>query len=119
MFEDVGVFRDESTLSRAVEKVKELRERYHHVRVRDTSKTFNMELLSTWELGNMLDLALVTAESALARKESRGAHARQDFSQRDDANWLKHTLSWLQDDQVRLDYKPVTITRFTPKERVY
>ena len=70
-------------------------------------KVFNMEMLQTWELGNMLDLALVTAQSALARTESRGAHARDDFPQRDDANWLKHTLAWLDGEQVRLGYKPV------------
>jgi succinate dehydrogenase / fumarate reductase flavoprotein subunit len=89
------------------------------VRVVDKGKTFNMDLLYNWELGNMLDLALVTAISAKERKESRGAHAREDYPLRDDVNWLKHTLAWFKDGQVTLGYKPVKITKYQPKERVY
>jgi len=87
--------------------------------VTDNGKIFNMELLQTWELGNMLDLALVTAQSALARTESRGGHARDDYPARDDVNWLKHTLAWMDKDQIRLGYKPVVITKYPPKERTY
>jgi len=119
MFDHVGVFRTDEGLKHAVTKVQELRERFKQVRVADSGKVFNMEMLQTWELGNMLDLALVTAQSALARTESRGAHARDDFPQRDDANWLKHTLAWLDGEQVRLGYKPVVITNYQPKERTY
>ena len=119
MFDLVGVFRTEEGLSQAVEQLKELRKRFMDVRIQDSNSVFNMELLNTWELGNMLDLALITAESALARKESRGAHAREDFSKRDDVNWMKHTLAWMEDDKVRLEYKPVVVTRFEPKERKY
>ena len=119
MFDDVGVFRTAEGLQTAVEKVKELRERFQQVRVSDTGKIFNMDLLNTWELGNMLDLALVTAIAAEARTESRGGHAREDFPVRDDANWLKHSLAWMDGASVRLGYKPVVITNYAPKERVY
>ncbi|MHB1384427.1 MAG: FAD-dependent oxidoreductase [Bellilinea sp.] len=119
MMDNVGVFRTEEGLAQAVEKVQELRERFKQVKVGDTSKIFNTELLNTWELGNMLDLALVTSITALDRKESRGAHARDDFPSRDDQNWLKHSLAWMDGDKVRLDYKPVVITKYAPKERVY
>jgi succinate dehydrogenase / fumarate reductase, flavoprotein subunit len=119
MFDKVGVYRDEAGLIEAYDKIVELRERFCNIRVQDQSKVFNTELMSAWELGNMLDLALVTTASALARKESRGAHARDDYPKRDDANWMKHTLGWLKDGKVTLDYKPVTVTKFQPKERVY
>jgi succinate dehydrogenase / fumarate reductase flavoprotein subunit len=119
MFDHVGVFRTEEGMSLALETVRELKERFKHVNTADMGKVFNTDLLSVWELGNLLDLAEVTALSALVRKESRGAHAREDFPKRDDENWLKHTLAWLRDGEVELRYKPVTITRFEPKERVY
>ena len=119
MFDHVGVFRTQEGLEHAIQKVRELQERFKDVRVTDSGKIFNMELLQTWELGNMLDLALVTAQSALARTESRGGHARDDYPARDDVNWLKHTLAWMDKDQIRLGYKPVVITKYPPKERTY
>ncbi len=115
----VGVFRTEDGMSKAVEKVRQLKERFKQVQLGDTSRIFNTELISNWELGNLLDLAEVTAVSALARKESRGAHAREDFPKRDDENWMSHTLVWMRDGKVELDYKPVVITKFEPMERVY
>jgi succinate dehydrogenase / fumarate reductase flavoprotein subunit len=119
MFETVGVFRTAEGLKHAVDKVSELRARFREIKVDDTSRAFNQEVLLTWELGNLLDLAEITAEAALARTESRGGHAREDYPRRDDANWLKHSLAWVQDGNVCLDYKPVVITKYQPKERTY
>ena len=119
MMDHVSVFRTEEGMQQALNKVLELRERLKQVQVGDRSKAFNTDLLTTWELGNLLDLALVTTASALARQESRGAHAREDFPKRDDANWMKHSLAWLKNDQVELRYKPVVKTKYEPKERVY
>ena len=114
MMEHVGVFRTESGMQAAVEKVRELRERFTHVRVGDQGKIFNTDLLEAWEFGCMLDVSEATAAPALDRKESRGAHAREDFTERDDESWLKHSLAYLRDDGIELRYKPVTITKWQP-----
>ncbi len=119
MFADVMIFRTAEGLTRSIDHLAALSERYHHIRVSDQGKQYNMELMQAWELGNLLDLAMVTTVSALARTESRGAHAREDYPQRDDVNWLKHTLAWMKDDQITLKYKPVVITKYPPKERSY
>jgi succinate dehydrogenase / fumarate reductase flavoprotein subunit len=119
MFDHVGVFRTAEGMQGAVEKIRELKERFRQVMVDDPGRVFNTDILEAWEIGCMLDVAEVTAVSALARKESRGAHAREDFPDRDDDTWMKHTLAFLDEEEVRLDYKPVTITHFKPKERVY
>jgi len=119
MFEDVGVFRIQEGMQAALTKVQELQERLKHVRLTDHSKIFNTELMNTWELGNLLLIAEMTTVSALARTESRGGHAREDFPKRDDAAWLKHSLIWKRDGETTLSYKPVTITKYQPKERVY
>jgi succinate dehydrogenase / fumarate reductase flavoprotein subunit len=119
MMDDIGVFRVEDQMQAAVAKIHDLQERYRRVSLQDKGKRFNTEMLEAIELRSLLDLAEVTAESALARKESRGAHSREDYPQRDDENWLKHTLAYRTNDGVTLKYKPVTITRFQPKPRKY
>jgi len=119
MDDHVSVFRTEEGMQVALQKVRELKERYKQVEVTDRGKVFNTELLNTWELGNLLDLAEVTTVCALTRKESRGAHARDDYPKRDDANWMRHTLARIEDGDIRLSYKPVVVTKFQPKERVY
>jgi succinate dehydrogenase / fumarate reductase flavoprotein subunit len=119
MMDYVGVFREESGIQGAVDTLKELEERHKQVNLDDTGKQFNTDLLEAWELGCLLDVARVTAVSALNRTESRGGHSREDYPKRDDDNWLKHTLAWLKDGEIEIGYKPVVITQYQPKERVY
>ncbi|WP_353845914.1 succinate dehydrogenase flavoprotein subunit [Thermomicrobium sp.] len=119
MMTDAGVFRTGDGLKRLQQKLGELRNRYSQIRIDDKSRTFNMELMEAIELGFLLDCAEAITASALAREESRGAHYREDFPARDDANWLKHTLIARTSGGLQLFYKPVVITRFEPKERVY
>ncbi|GAB2466361.1 succinate dehydrogenase flavoprotein subunit [Streptomyces incanus] len=121
---NVMVFRTEQTIKTAVEKIAELRERYLNVSIQDKGKRFNTDLLEAIELGNLLDLAEVMATSALARKESRGGHYREDYPNRDDVNFMRHTMAYREvgDDgaeSIRLDYKPVVQTRYQPMERKY
>ncbi|MGO8732222.1 MAG: succinate dehydrogenase flavoprotein subunit [Terriglobia bacterium] len=119
MMDKASVFREAKGLTAMREKLRELHERYRQVRVQDQSAGYNTELLEVIELGCLLDLAEVLVESALARQESRGAHFREDFPKRDDPNWLKHTLLYKGEKGIELKYKPVTITKFEPKERKY
>ncbi|MFC8091639.1 succinate dehydrogenase flavoprotein subunit [Streptomyces sp. NPDC057301] len=121
---NVMVFRTEQTIKTAVEKIAELRARYKNVSIQDKGKRFNTDLLEAIELGNLLDLAEVMAVSALARKESRGGHYREDYPNRDDVNFMRHTMAYREvgDDgteSIRLDYKPVVQTRYQPMERKY
>lgn len=116
----VGVFRTQETVSQTLAELKGLRQAYQTVTITDKGKLFNSDLLEAWELGCLLELAEVTAVSALARQESRGGHARDDYPERDDANWLKHTLCHKEaEGQYCLEYKPVTLGRYQPKARVY
>ncbi len=119
MTEKVGIFRTGGEMAAALEKLKELRVACRSVGLEDRGRAFNYELLDLLELGNLLDLAVVTAASALNRQESRGAHAREDYTERDDAQWLKHTLAWLYEDRVTLDARPVDLARWTPAPRTY
>jgi len=120
MFDEMGIFRSGKGMEHALEVVRELKERYKHVSVTDTGKIFNLEMINVWELGNLLDLAEVTTLSAIARTESRGGHSREDYPNRDDKQWLKHTLAWMDENgKVELKYKPVVITKYEPKVRTY
>jgi succinate dehydrogenase / fumarate reductase flavoprotein subunit len=119
MFDDVGVFRIEAGMQNALNKIAELKARFKKIKVVDTGKVFNTEMINAWELGNLLDLAEVVATSALNRKESRGGHAREDYADRDDVNWLKHTLIWNKDGKLEIGYKPVVVTKYEPKVRTY
>jgi succinate dehydrogenase flavoprotein subunit len=115
-----GIYRDGPTLTKAVEQLRVLQERFANVGIDDHSHTFNTELTALLELSGMLDVAQTIIESALHREESRGAHQRTDFPKRDDENYLAHTLVHREPDgTARVDYLPVTITRWPPGERVY
>jgi|SRR5215207_536391 len=101
-----------------------LKERFSRVAVQDKGKRFNTDLLEAVELGFLIDLAEVLVVSALARKESRGGHFREDYDKRDDVNFMRHTMAYRQVDEegnvnIRLDYKPVVRTRYKPMERKY
>jgi succinate dehydrogenase / fumarate reductase flavoprotein subunit len=117
-----GVFRFPDLLVDGVRKVKEIAERVARTEIKDKSKVFNTARIEALELDNLIEVARATMISAEARKESRGAHDRSDFPNRDDRNWLKHSLYYREGD--RLDYKPVklkplTAETFEPKARVY
>jgi succinate dehydrogenase / fumarate reductase flavoprotein subunit len=119
MMEKVSVFRMKSPITEALEKIKELKDRYQMIALQDKGNCFNRDLLDALELGHMLDLAEVIAMGALHRKESRGAHSREDYPERNDETYLVHTLVRLTDKGPQIFEKPVTITRFQPKERKY
>ncbi len=119
MMDKVSVVRTAEGLQQMLDTLGELRERYARCELQDRGNTFNTERLEVLEFGYMLDLAEVTTRCALHRTESRGAHYRDDYPKRDDARWLKHTLAYTAEGGVRFDYKPVSITRFEPQERVY
>jgi len=116
---NVGVFRTGEGLAEALAKVREIRERAGRAPVADQSRVYNSNLVHALELENLLDLAEVTVAGALAREESRGAHARRDFPTRDDETWLKHTLAFSAPDGPRFEHKPVTIDAWKPVERKY
>ena len=120
MFKNAGVFRTEESLLKQREKLKELKERFKNIRINDKSKTFNTDLQEAIELGHMLDYATFIVEGAIARKESRGAHFREDYPKRDDENFLKHTLAYMdKDGNISLDYMDVVLGKFEPQERKY
>lgn len=119
MMRNVGVYRNEGQMQKAVADIQGLRDRFHDVRVEDASAAFNSDLLGILELESLLDLSLVTAAGAVNRQESRGAHSREDYPDRDDSNWLKHTLASLEGNGVKIDYKEVDTSIWEPKPRTY
>jgi len=119
MMELAGVFRTRDGLVEMVSCLRELQQRYRSVRCEDDGRVFNTDLLEARELGYLLDCAEATVHSALARQESRGGHFREDFPERNDDQWLRHSLAYQAEGGPRLSYKPVTITRFEPKPRTY
>ena len=121
-----AVFRTEKTLKEGVDQIRKPYEGMEDISVKDKSLLFNTELVETLEFDNLIRQALTTMDSAYSRKESRGAHAREDYSKRDDKNFMKHTLAWQSDKKVEIKYRDVhsrTLTNdvqyFPPKERVY
>jgi succinate dehydrogenase / fumarate reductase, flavoprotein subunit len=122
MYDNAGIFRTAEGLAQCTADVADLRERYRDglgVVIQDKSRTFNSDLVGALELGSMLEMADCLVTGAVARTESRGAHSRLDHPERDDENWLRHTLATYDDGDVSLDYKPVTITEHQPAVRSY
>jgi succinate dehydrogenase / fumarate reductase flavoprotein subunit len=125
---NAAVFRTEETLKTALTDIHALKERYQHITVQDKGKRYNSDLLEAVELGFLLELAEVTVVGALNRKESRGGHAREDYPDRDDVNFMRHTMAYKQVEpgkpaeliaDIQLDFKPVVQTRYEPMERKY
>jgi succinate dehydrogenase / fumarate reductase, flavoprotein subunit len=120
MMDDCGIFRDEKGLTSAIARMDALRERYSRVMIDDKGMQFNTDLLEAIELGNLLENANVVLQCALDRKESRGAHSREDYPDRDDANWMKHSFAYKSDGKnPKIKYRPVSVTKYKPKARVY
>ncbi|WP_349261424.1 succinate dehydrogenase flavoprotein subunit [Actinocrinis sp.] len=124
MDNNAGVYRNDTTLKQAYEDVKALQARYKNVAIQDKGKRFNTDLLEAVELGFLLDLAEVLVVGARNRKESRGGHAREDYQKRDDENFMQHTMAYREAGadgsyEIRLDWKPVAVTRYQPMERKY
>lgn len=120
MMEKCGVFRDEKGLNEMKELIKELKMRYKNISVQDKGSVFNMDMIEAIELGNLLDISESVVQSAIIRTESRGAHTREDYPNRNDKDWMKHTFIWkATNGETKIDYKPVTVTRYQPMERKY
>ena len=119
MDKNAQVYRTEESLNEALDKIKELRKRYENIHVQDRGLRFNTDLLEAIELGFLLDLAEVLAYTARERRESRGGHFREDFETRDDEKFMVHSMAYKQGEEIRLGWKPVTVTNYPPMERKY
>ncbi|MFW6075102.1 MAG: succinate dehydrogenase/fumarate reductase flavoprotein subunit, partial [Chloroflexota bacterium] len=119
MMDKASVFRTNEGMQQMESKLGELRERYNNAVIQDKGKIFNMDLLEALELGSLLDCSEAILAGAIARTESRGAHSRDDYPDRDDDEWLAHTMAYKTSGGVELKKKPVVITRFEPQERKY
>jgi succinate dehydrogenase / fumarate reductase flavoprotein subunit len=119
MEENVGIFRNAEALKSALNRIKQLQERYTSISLNYKERRTNLSLMWVLELKGSLDVAEAIIAGALAREESRGSQFRTDFTERNDEDFLKHTLAYFSDEGVRLDYKEVTLGRFEPKAREY
>jgi len=119
MDKNAQVYRTEESLNEALDKIKELRKRYEHIQVQDRGMRFNTDLLEAIELGFLLDLAEVLAFTARERRESRGGHFREDYETRDDEKFMVHSMAYKTESDIKIDWKPVTITNYPPMERKY
>jgi len=115
----VGVFRTEQGLLSALKGIRDIEARYKNISISDKSSKFNIDLTHAIEIGFMIDLADTIIRGAINRKESRGSHFRKDFPERDDVNFLKHTVARFSADGTRFEYTPVVITKWKPAPRVY
>jgi len=119
MMRDVGVYRDAKAMQHAIDEIAELRHDFRGVSIHDQARVHNQEFIAALELRNLLDIAYVTAYSAHHRTESRGAHSRRDYPDRNDDEWLKHSLCSLDNGRLTMGYRPVNISIWKPKPRVY
>ncbi len=119
MTEYCGVFRTQSIMQEGIAKLKQIQQQYGQIRLDDKGTLWNTEIIEALELRSLMIVGEMILTSALNRQESRGSHSREDYPDRDDANFLKHTLTYYSPAGIDIDYKPVTITLFQPQERKY
>jgi succinate dehydrogenase / fumarate reductase flavoprotein subunit len=119
MDKHAGVYRTGASMKEGLDKIAELKQQFRKIGIQDGSRIYNTNLIQALEIENMLELAEVLLFAGLARQESRGAHARRDFSKRDDEKFLAHSMVYCTGGRPRLEYKPVTITTWKPVERKY